>query len=116
MSDQNLMNTLKALNYDNATIKKIMAAADSAELECIRATRGDMTELTPIKAAAISSRHRRILDQTLGLIRHLSAQTYDLPLDKPVSLPALNAALRNGNGSPTDRMAIKANLASLGLC
>ena len=117
MSDQNLFQVLKTLGYRNDSIRAITAAAEGAEAAEIGKMQAErdrsMTPLTPIAAAAQSPRHAAMLRQTLGIIRHASRHMYELPLDRPVNLNEVSAAIRGG--SIENRMAIKGNLAQLGL-
>jgi hypothetical protein len=115
MSDQALLNTLKALNYDNATIKAIMAAAETAEIERLQASRGDVTELlTPVQAASKSAKHAAQLRQLDRTIYNASGCRWHLPTDgSTVDLLELNRAI--GNAPIDTRAAIRCGLHQLGL-
>ncbi len=114
MSNPQLLSVLKTMGFSNNEIRKITAAAESAEIDSIRATRGDLTELpTPMACASRSARHAALLRQLDSTIFHCSACTYRLPKDQPVDLLQVERAIRNAD-IPT-RAAIKSGLRELGL-
>jgi hypothetical protein len=92
-----LTNVLKTLGYDNESIHAMTEAAKATEIAKASASPTGMTALTPMQAASVSQRNRQVLEQTRGVIRHLSA-----------------CKIRD-RGSIQDRVAVKSNLAALGL-
>jgi hypothetical protein len=109
------MNWLQPQVHDEivAALKKEGLIKDDSDAINARADRSGLTPLTPMQAAAQSPEKHRVLQQTLGMIRHLSAGKFDLPLDRPVNIAEVNAAIRNAD--PERRIAVKSNLAQLGL-
>jgi hypothetical protein len=114
MTNHNLIDVLKSLNYNDSSIKKIVAAAEAAEMESVRASRGDMTELlSPLQVAAQGPRHAAQLRQLDSAIFHASGAKYRLPKDRPVDINEVEAAIRGA--SITSRMNIKSSLHALKL-
>jgi hypothetical protein len=111
-----LFTVLQTLGYGADEIRAAQSAIEGVEIENVRAARDrvGMTELTPMAAAAQSPRHAAMLKQTLGLIKTASRYRYELPLDRPVDLNEVSLHIQGG--SIENRMAIKSNLAQLGLC
>jgi hypothetical protein len=116
MSDYSRLTTiLKSIGgYSNAEIKTIASTAEGVELERIQASRGNLTELkTPLQCAAESPKNARLLREVATMIRHMSAQRYSLPMDKPVDLDAISQAIRGAD--VVSRCAVKSKLHELGL-
>jgi hypothetical protein len=110
-----LVDTLKLLGYDNDSIRTITQAAEVAEVERISASRRDLTQLlTPVQAAAQSSRHAAQLKQLDGMISHASGCKYRLPKDgRHVDPFEVDKAI--SSASIETRMHIKSGLRALGL-
>ncbi len=109
-----LVELLKGLGYDNNVIRKIAEAADTTEIEALRASRDMMTQLlSPLQAAAQSRRHAALLCQLDGQIYHASGCKYRLPMDGThVNIHELDKAIRAADIDT--RMRIKSGLRALG--
>jgi hypothetical protein len=110
---------------NNNVIRKIVAAAEAAEserLDSLRAfaNREGMTQLpSPMAAAASDPKIAGIVHQTAGMIRNATMArrqgAYHLPLDHPVNVLELRAALREAKVDASTSGAIVENLYACGL-